>query len=48
MLDAFELHDGAYRPTAHVTLDAPADVSFGPASVRVDLAALTASRPPRR
>ena len=48
VLDAFELHEGTYRPTAHVTLDAPADVSFGPASVRVDLAALTATRAPRR
>ena len=48
VLDAFELHDGTYRPTAHVTLEAPADVSFGPVSVRVDLAALMAARPPRR
>lgn len=48
VLDAFELQDGIYQHTAHVTLDAPAEVSFGPASVHVDLAALTATRPPRR
>lgn len=47
VLDAFELHEGTYRPTARVTLDTPADVSFGPASVHVDLAALTAPRGPR-
>lgn len=48
VLDAFELHEGTYRPTAHVTLDTPADVSFGPASVRVDLAVLMVTLPPRR
>lgn len=47
VLDAFELHEGTYRPTAHVTLDSPAEVSFGPASLRVDLAALMAPRGPR-
>lgn len=47
VVDAFELVDGAYVAKAHVTVDEPADVSFGPASLRVDLRELTARRRPR-
>lgn len=44
VIHAFELVDGVYVATAHVTTDEPADVSFGPASLHVDLRELTARR----
>lgn len=47
VVDAFELVDGAYVTTAHVTVDGPADVSFGSTTLRVDLRELTARRRPR-
>lgn len=47
VVDAFELVDGVYVATAHVTVDGPADVSFGPTTLRVDLRELTTRRRPR-
>lgn len=40
VLDAYVLSDGTYRHAARVTPDARAEVSFGAASLSVDLAAL--------
>ena len=42
VLDAYVLTDGTYRRAARITPDAPAEVSFGVASLPVDLAALLA------
>ena len=40
VLDAFRLTDGAYTPIAHVERGQVADISFGAATLRVDLDAL--------
>lgn len=42
VLDAYVLVDGSYQRAAHVTSDAPAELSFGAASLHVDLAELLA------
>ena len=40
VLDAYVLEDGAYHLAVRVAAGAPADVAFGPASLRVDVDAL--------
>ena len=42
VLDTYVLHDGLFTPGARVACDHPAEVGFGPAAVRVDVAALLA------